>query len=229
MSEIQLVVFDCDGVLLDSEIVAAAGELEVYKEFGIEMSAAEFAERMAGMSAHDVRKTIEEDLGHALPDRVIPDSRKIVNAKVIAEAQMIEGADTVLDQFDQARCICSNAPPERLKQALTRVGLYDKFRPYVFSAQDSEPHMFKPKPDLFLRALNEFSVEPQQAVVIEDSTHGIEGARRAGCRVIGFTGATHTYPGHADQLTDAGAETVISRMRDLPGVIEALGAWGGIV
>lgn len=229
MSEIQLVIFDCDGVLIDSEIVAAAAELEVYKEFGIELSVAEFAERMAGMSSHDVRKTIEEDLGHALPDRVIPDSRKLVNEKVIAEAQLIEGASDVLDQFDQARCICSNSPPERLKQVLSRVGLHDKFRPYVFSAQDNEPPLFKPKPDIFLRALKEFSVEPGQAVVIEDSTHGVEGARRAGCRVIGFTGATHTYPGHADQLTDAGAETVISRMRDLPGVIEALGAWGGIV
>ncbi len=228
MADIQLVIFDCDGVLIDSEIVAAAAELEIYKEFGVEMSAAEFAERMAGMSAHDVRKTVEEDLGQALPDRVIPDSRKLVNEKVIAEAQMIVGADTVLDQLDQARCICSNSPPERLKQTLTRVGLFDKFRPYVFSAQDIEPHVFKPEPDVFLRALKEFSVEPAQSIVIEDSTHGIEGARRAGCRVIGFTGASHTYPGHADQLTEAGAETVISRMSDLPGIVEALSGWGGI-
>jgi beta-phosphoglucomutase-like phosphatase (HAD superfamily) len=63
--------------------------------------------------------------------------------------------------------------------------------------------------------------------VIEDSTHGIHGAKAAGMRVVGFTGASHTYPSHADRLTDAGAETVISRMMDLPAVIAALGEWAG--
>ena len=107
MSGIELVIFDCDGVLLDSEIVAAAGELEVYKEFGVEMTVHEFAERMAGMSAHDVRKAIEEDLGHDLPDRVIPETRKLVNEKVIAQAQIIPGVEEMLDRLDQPRCICS--------------------------------------------------------------------------------------------------------------------------
>jgi len=226
--EIQLVIFDCDGVLIDSEIVAAAAELEVYSEFGVEMTVSDFAARMAGMSSHDVRKTIETDLGVDLPDRVIPDSRKLVNEKVVAEAKLIPDADTVLDLLDQARCICSNSPPERLKQVLSRLGLYDRFRPFVFSAQETEPPIFKPKPDIFHKALDDFKVEPSQALVVEDSVHGIEGARRAGCRVIGFTGATHTYAGHSDQLIEAGAETVISRMKDLPGLVEAFGEWSGL-
>ncbi|MDJ0613703.1 MAG: HAD family phosphatase [Rhizobiaceae bacterium] len=227
--EIQLVIFDCDGVLIDSEIVAAAAELEVYSEFGVEMDIHEFSQRMAGLSAHDVRKAIETDLGMELPDRVIPETRKLVNEKVIAEAQLIPGADTVLDLLDQARCICSNSPPERLKQVLTRVGLHDKFRPYVFSAQEVDPPLFKPRPDIFLKALKEFEVSPQDTIVVEDSVPGVEGARRAGCRVIGFTGATHSYRGHSDQLIDAGAETVISRMGDLPGVVEAFGHWSGVI
>ena len=228
MTQIELVIFDCDGVLIDSEIVAAAAELEVYKEFGIEMTPAEFAERCAGMSAYDVKKHIEEELGFELPDRVIPDTRKLVNAKVIAEAQLIEGADAVLDLLDQARCVCSNSPPERLEQVLTRVGLYDRFRPYVFSAQEVDPPVFKPKPDLFLRAFEEFAVKPDQVIVVEDSVHGVEGAITAGARVVGFTGATHTFPGHADQLLEAGAETAISRMADLPAVVEAFGEWNGV-
>ncbi len=227
MAEIQLVIFDCDGVLLDSEIVAAAAELEVYKEFGVDMAPLDFAIRMAGMSSHHVRKTIEDDLGIDLPDRVIPDSRKLVNEKVIGEAQLITDADTVLDLLDQARCICSNAPPERLKQTLSRVGLHDRFRPYVFSAQDTDPPLFKPKPDIFLKAIEAFEIKPAETVVVEDSVHGVEAGIAAGARVIGFTGASHTWHGHAQQLQDAGAEVAISRLSDLPGIIAAFAEWDG--
>jgi len=72
-------------------------------------------------------------------------------------------------------------------------------------------------------------VSPDRAVVVEDSVHGVHAARAAGMRVIGFTGASHTYPAHADRLTDAGAETAISRMSDLPGVVAALAEWEGVL
>jgi len=78
---------------------------------------------------------------------------------------------------------------------------------------------------VFLYAAKQFGVDPKDVIVIEDSAHGIQGARAAGMRVIGFTGGAHTYPGHADKLTDAGAETVIHRHKDLPSVIEALSVW----
>lgn len=228
MAEIELVIFDCDGVLVDSEVVAAQAELEVYSRYGIEMEPAEFAERLAGMSSYAVKKYMEEALGHDLPDSVIPETRELVNEKTSREAALIEGADTVLDLFDQARCICSNAPPERLQHVLSRLGLYDRFRPYVFSAQDTDPPIFKPHPDLFHRAFEEFGVRAEQTLVIEDSVHGIEGARAAGARVIGFTGASHTHPRHSDQLIEAGAETVIRRFSDLPDMIDAFGRWGGL-
>lgn len=228
MSKIQLVIFDCDGVLLDSEIVAAAGELEVYSEYGVNLEPQEFCERFAGMDSYAVKAGIEQELGRELPDKVIAETRAAVNEKVVNEARLIKGADTVLDMLDQARCVCSNAPPERLKKALTKVGLYDKFRPYVFSAQETDPPVFKPKPDLILRAIKEFELKAYEAIVVEDSVHGISAAKRAGTRVIGFTGASHTYPTHADELIDAGAETVISRLSELPAIIEAFSAWGGL-
>ena len=83
----------------------------------------------------------------------------------------------------------------------------------------------KPAPDVFLHGCKEFGVEPSRALVIEDSVHGVSGAVSAGCRVIGFTGASHSYPGHADALTEAGATTVISRFKDLAATIEALAHW----
>ena len=228
MPELQLVIFDCDGVLMDSEIVAAQAELEIYREYGIEMEVEEFCIRFAGKDSILVKQAIEEDLGHPLPENVVDRTHENVNEKCGSEAKMISGADRVLDQFDQARCICSNSPQIRLKTMLGRVGLYDRFRPYVFSAQDHEPPIFKPKPDLILKALEEFGVKPKETVVIEDSAHGIGAAVAAGTRVIGFTGASHTYPAHADELIEAGAETVISRLTDLPGIVEAFGNWGGM-
>jgi len=80
---------------------------------------------------------------------------------------------------------------------------------------------------LILRAIKEFELKPEEAIVIEDSVHGITAAKSAGTRVVGFTGASHTYPTHADELIDAGAETVISRLSELPAIIEAFSAWGG--
>ena len=228
MAEIQLVIFDCDGVLMDSEIVAAAAELEVYKEYGVEMTPLEFAERFAGKDSAASLTDIEAELGRSLPDDIIERIRDNVSKKCGAEAQMIIGADSVLDQLDQARCICSNGPQDKMKVMLSRVGLYDKFRPYIFSAKDFDPPKHKPLPDLIFKALEEFSVSARECVVVEDSVHGIGAARAAGTRVIGFTGATHSYPSHGDELVDAGAETVINRLSDLPAVIEALTTWGGI-
>ncbi len=225
MAEIELVIFDCDGVLMDSETVAAAAELEVYKEYGVEMDVAEFAARYAGKDSALTVRDMEEELGHALPDDLIQKIRANVTAKCGLEAKMIEGADIMLDQLDQARCICSNGPQEKMRHMLDRVGLYDRFRPYVFSAKDFDPPKHKPMPDIFLHALEEFSVRPGQALVVEDSVHGIAGARAAGTRVVGFTGASHTFPGHADQLIDAGAETVINRLSDLPAVVGAFAQW----
>jgi len=228
MTEIELIIFDCDGVLMDSEIVAAAAELEIYSEFGVEMEPQEFAQRFAGKDSALIKLDMEAELGRALPEDTMKKIHANVEAMCGKEARMIKGADTVLDKLDQARCICSNGPQQKMKQMLGRVGLYDKFRPYIFSAKDFDPPKHKPQPDLILKALTEFELTSQQAIVIEDSIHGIAAAKAAGTRVIGFTGASHTYSTHADELIDAGAETVISRFSDLPGIIKALSNWSGM-
>ncbi len=228
MSEIQLVIFDCDGVLIDSEIVAAAAELEIYKTFGLEMDVAEFSAKTAGLSSPDVKLKVEEELEMQLPDRVIEETKAAVHEKVIHEAKMIEGADTVLDLLDQARCVCSNSPSDRLERVLGRLGLYDRFRPYVFSAYDFDPPRSKPRPDLHKKAVGAFDAEAGKTVIIEDSVPGVSAGVAAGCRVIGFTGASHSFAGHADLLVEAGAETVVSRLADVPAVVEAFARWEGV-
>ena len=227
MPEIKLVIFDCDGVLVDSEIIAAKIEAETYRGLGYEIENEEFAIRFAGSSSTDIRAEIEKELNFSFPDKVISGISGKIDEAVRNEVKIIPGADEMLDMFDQPRCICSNSPSNRLKDMLTRVKLYDRFRPYIFSAKDFNPPANKPKPDVFLKALKEFDVKPEEAIVVEDSSHGVTAARAAGVRVIGFTGGSHTWHGHADILTESGAETVIKSFRHLPALIEAFGDWGG--
>ncbi|MEM7461413.1 MAG: HAD family phosphatase [Pseudomonadota bacterium] len=228
MTEIKLIIFDCDGVLVDSEYLAAKHELQTYSAFGFEMSVEQFAAEFAGMSSDLVFKEVEERLGRNLPEDLLEKMQNELDDVLKSEVEMIEGADSVLDRFDLPRCICSNSGPERLKIMLQKTGLYDRFRPYIFSSRDLKPHAPKPKPDIFLKAIDEFGVNPAEALVVEDSVHGVMAARLAGARIVGFTGGRHSYPAHGDQLQDAGAETVIAGFGSLPAVVDAFSEWAGI-
>ncbi|MCP4120621.1 MAG: HAD family phosphatase [Bacteroidetes bacterium] len=229
MAEIKLVIFDCDGVLIDSETIAAKAELSVYSRYGLKIDTEEFAQRFAGSSSVDILKQLEPELDLPVSASMLDEIHAAVDEQCAKQAQMIPDADIVLDLFDQPRCICSNSPQHRLKAMLSRVGLHDRFKPYIFSSKDFEPPRNKPKPDVFLKALEEFKVDGHSTVVVEDSVHGVAAGVAAGIRIIGFTGASHTYPGHGDALVSAGAETVIRRLKDLPATIEAFRQWENFV
>ncbi|WP_102959887.1 HAD family hydrolase [Mangrovicella endophytica] len=225
MPALSLVIFDCDGVLVDSEIVAARVEVEMLKEVGIEFEAHEFSTRFAGLTWPRIMELLTEETGVRFREGFAKDTDKAIDEALASSVEMIASAADILERFDQPRCICSNSTTERLKMELQRVELWDRFRPYVFSALEVGTRKGKPAPDVYLYACKEFGVAPREAIVIEDSVHGVTAAAAAGCRVVGFTGASHTYAGHAEALTDAGAETVISRLADFPAVIEAFAEW----
>jgi len=221
----QLVIFDCDGVLIDSEIIAAEVEAEAYRKLGFDVSVTEYCARFSGLSHDRIRELVEEELGHAVPDGFDDERYAAFRARMDMDLKMIEGAHDVLDAIDYPRCICSNSQADYLRTYLSKFDLFDRFRPYVFSARDVRDGKTKPEPDVFLHAADEFEADPGACCVIEDSAHGVTAAKAAGMRVIGFTGASHTFPGHADALTDAGAETVVNRLKDVPATIEALRVW----
>ncbi|MEM8749357.1 MAG: HAD family phosphatase [Pseudomonadota bacterium] len=225
MPACELVIFDCDGTLMDSELIAAEVETAALEPYGIKMSALEFTRKFAGTSSETVQSVIEEEIGRALPDDHIKQVKQKMNERLWREVKCVDGAHALLDNLDQPRCICSNAGLDKLKIELTRGELWDRFRPFVYSARDIEGVDRKPRPDIFLHAAKEFNVAAERVAVVEDSVAGIEGARRAGMRVIGFTGGSHTYRGHADVLTDAGAETVVSRLSEIPAVVAAFEHW----
>ncbi|CAN7200923.1 MULTISPECIES: HAD family hydrolase [Neorhizobium] len=227
MSSFDLIIFDCDGVLVDSEIIAAQVESRLLTEAGYPISVEEMGERFAGMTWKNILLAVEKEADIPLSASLLDKSETILDARLARDVKIIDGVKFALARLTTQRCICSNSSTHRLDVMLEKVGLKPYFAPHIYSAKDLGPDRVKPKPDIFLHAAEQFKVSPEKCLVIEDSTHGVHGAKAAGMRVVGFTGASHTYPSHADRLTDAGAETVISRMMDLPAVIAALGEWAG--
>ncbi|KAA0699768.1 HAD family hydrolase [Neorhizobium sp. P12A] len=223
-----LIIFDCDGVLVDSEIIAADVESKLLTEAGYPIGAEEMGERFAGMTWRNILLQIEREASIPLSATLLDKSEKILDVRLANEVKAIPGIPLALSRLDMPRCICSNSSSERLDMMLGKVGLKQLFAPHIYSAKDLGPDRAKPKPDIFLYGAEQFDMPPSQVIVVEDSVHGVHAARAAGMRVIGFTGASHTYPSHADRLTDAGAETVIARMADLPGVVAALAEWDGV-
>jgi HAD superfamily hydrolase (TIGR01509 family) len=225
MTQPELVIFDCDGVLVDSEIIAARVEAELLTAAGYEISPEELAETYAGLTFKDIMLRIEEKSKIPFQASLIDRAEVLVDRRLASEVRAIDGAHEAAATVTVKRCICSNSRTERLDMMLTRTRLKPFFEGRIFSALETPSGKPKPAPDVFLFAAGKMNAEPARTFVIEDSVHGIAGAKAAGMRAIGFTGAAHTYPGHADRLTDAGAETVIRRWADLKWTIAALAMW----
>lgn len=225
MPKPDLVIFDCDGTLVDSEIIAARVDVELLAEAGVAIEVEDYAARYAGLTFTEAVLKIEQEYKVPLQASIIDRSKAILDRRLPAEVQAIEGARMAVLGVKGKKCVCSNSASERLQGMLGRAGLLALFGDNVFSARALPSRKPKPAPDIFLHAASKMGADPKNSFAIEDSVHGVHGARAAGMRVIGFTGASHTWPGHADALTEAGAETVIRRFSDLAGVLAALSEW----
>lgn len=225
MTNPDLVIFDCDGVLVDSEIIAARIEAELLTAAGFEISAEEIAETYAGLTFKDILLKIEELSAIPFQATLIDQAEELVSRKLKNEVRAIDGVHEAVATVTAPHCICSNSTSERIEQMLERTHILPLFKGRIHSALETPSKKPKPSPDVFLHAASTYGANPANTFVIEDSVHGIAGAVSAGMRVIGFTGGAHSYPGHADALTEAGAETVIRRWPELKGVLSALSIW----
>ncbi|WP_315919313.1 HAD family hydrolase [Mesorhizobium sp. SP-1A] len=225
MTKPELVIFDCDGVLVDSEIVAARVEADLLTAAGYEISAEELAETYAGLTFKDILMAVEEKASIPFQISMIDQAEELVDQRLRRDVRAIDGVREAVAAVTMPRCICSNSRTERIEFMLEKTGLLPLFAGRIFSALETPTGKTKPAPDVFLYAADKMGADPAATFVIEDSVHGVAGARAAGMRVIGFTGASHSYPGHADALTEAGAETVIRRWAELKGVLAALSEW----
>ena len=168
-----LVIFDCDGVLIDSELLSARADRECLAECGIDLSVEEILERYTGISFAGMVADLEERHG-VLPADFADRHRMRLWPLFERELQAIPGVTAILDSLTCRICVASSGRPERLKHALSLVGLYDRFQPNIFSA--TEVRRGKPAPDLFLYAAERMGVMPERCVVVEDSMPGVTAA-----------------------------------------------------
>lgn len=210
----RLVIFDCDGVLVDSEPIACRVMARELTALGYPLTAEDCLERFTGVSMKTVMARVEADWGQALPAGFEDRLREKDFEAFRAELEPVPGVEEMLADLDIPRCVASSGAPEKIRFTLTVTGLIDAFEPHLFSAR-MVAHG-KPAPDLFLHAAERMATPPASCVVVEDSVAGIQAARSAGMRVLGFAGAGHAGPGYAEMLAAAGADAVFTRMSDLP-------------
>lgn len=223
----ELTIFDCDGVLINSEMIAARVESAAYKREGFEMEPLGFAEHFAGQTHAAIHAIIEEELGRKLDKDFQEKLAEAFLELADAELTAVAGVEDMLDRVEGPRCICSNSKSDYLQRYLSDVGLYERFAPHIFSASEVGTKASKPDPNVFMVAAQHFQVDPARCLVVEDSAFGVKAGVAAGMTVIGFVGADHSWPGHAEVLMAAGALTTVNRHADLAETILALGAWQG--
>jgi HAD superfamily hydrolase (TIGR01509 family) len=209
---LELVIFDCDGVLIDSERIAVRTDVKVLAKLGWTLTEAECIERFVGLSDKSIKAAIEAHLGCSLPDDWDAEFRSLYRDAFAAELAPVPGVVDALDRIPLPTCVASSSSHEKLGFTLGLTGLYERFAGRIFSAYDVARG--KPAPDLFLHAASRMGVAPAACAVVEDSRYGVEAARAAGMRAFGFAGGLTP----AAWLEGAGT-VVFSDMRELPGLL----------
>ena len=216
-----LVIFDCDGVLVDSEVISCRAHAETLTRHGYPITSDQVFDRFLGRSMRKTTLEIEAELGRPLPD----DFHTQVYAEIFrlfaASLEATPHIEQTLAAITTPMCVASSGPPEKISTSLNHVGLYDRFAPHIFSAVQVSNG--KPAPDLFLFAAEQMRTPPARCLVIEDSVAGVTGALAAGMLVFGYHGGSHCRPDTADTLRAAGAAATFDDMRQLPDLMAQMG------
>lgn len=215
VGDVELVIFDCDGVLVDSERIAVRLEVTLLGELGWELTEAEIVDRFVGVTDAAMRQAIEEHLGRPLPpdwdEQVTPRYR----AALDAELEAVEGIAVAHDAIAAAgiaTCVASSGSHEKMRFTLGLTGLYERFRGRIFSA--TEVDRGKPAPDLFLHAADRMGVEPAHCAVVEDSRPGVEAAVAAGMTPLAYAGGVTPR-----SRLEVDGVIVFEDMAELPGLL----------
>ncbi|MEE3660912.1 HAD-IA family hydrolase [Brenneria sp. g21c3] len=223
MNRPDLLIFDCDGVLIDSEIIGINLTRSLLKQHGVDIGLAEFAAEYSGLLWDDLINKVKSDKRIDIPASIHQDFYRALLKQFEEKLTRIPGSYEAISEIAARKCICSNSSTEQLNFTLALVGLTPLFSPNIFSAVDLGPGRSKPQPDIFLHAAEAMQATPGNTIVIEDSVHGVTGAKKAGMYVIGFTGGSHTYSNHQEKLRAAGADVVINSMHQLSNELARFG------
>jgi HAD superfamily hydrolase (TIGR01509 family) len=184
----QLVIFDCDGVLVDSEPISNRLLAEHLTAAGFATTTDESLERYMGGSFASMLEDIRERFGRDVPEGFSDRYHADLYATFDAELEAVAGIEAVLDGLEVATCVASSGAPERIRRVLRKTGLLERFEGRIFSAVEVDRG--KPAPDLFLYAASRMGVEPGRCAVVEDSPKGVEAGVAAGMAVFGYAGRT---------------------------------------
>jgi HAD superfamily hydrolase (TIGR01509 family) len=208
-----LVIFDCDGVLVDSELIFARVLAECLLAMDFPTTIEEAITLGFGKNRVTLGAAVESRFGRPLSDEFFETMRARTALVLERELQPIPGVEELLNALPLPRCVASNGHLERVRERLTLTRLLRFFDPHVFSA--IQVAAGKPAPDLFLFAAERLGVPPESCIVVEDSAAGVEAAIAAQMPVVGFCGGSHCPQDHADRLSAAGCSRVFARMPDL--------------
>jgi HAD superfamily hydrolase (TIGR01509 family) len=212
---LHLVIFDCDGVLVDSERLGHRAISEALRELGHRLSAGESERRFRGRRMSEILSEIRSDLGGRLPETFERDLRARMATLFCEQLRPTPGIQEVLDGLAVPYCTASNAPLEKIHMTLGVTGLLPRFTGRIFSAY--EIGAWKPDPGIYLHAARTMGMHPATCAVVEDSAAGVQAAAAAGMRVLGFAAS-----GHAAELAAHGA-TVFTDMAQLPTLLAIAG------
>ncbi len=214
------VIFDCDGVLVDSEIIASRVTLELLQPYGFDMALMEYARAFAGKTEEDIMEILREEYQLQLPADFTSRVRLAIDRALNDDLRAIPGAITTIEAIPLLKAVVSNSPLVRVIHSLKVANLTEHFGKKLYAAEMvSRP---KPYPDVYLYAAAQLQVQPADCLVVEDSFSGATAAKSAGMEVIGFLGASHIYNGHDLKLKEAGVHLTAKNMASLHALIQQL-------
>jgi HAD superfamily hydrolase (TIGR01509 family) len=205
------VIFDCDGVLVDSEVLALEVEIAVLREQGLTFDRADYVNRFMGLSYEAFHEVMDEEaekqIGRRIADDIRQDLANRLRQTMIEKLTAIPGAGEAVAGVTLPKAVASSSTREGLERKLRQVGLWEHFAPHVYSA--GHVAKAKPAPDLFLHAAAALDIAPSDCLVLEDSVNGVIGAKAAGMTVWGFLGGGHATDGLGERLLAAGAARLV--------------------
>ncbi|MCI4671291.1 MAG: HAD-IA family hydrolase [Bacteroidia bacterium] len=220
MKNIKHIIFDCDGVIVDSEILASKIAVEMLQPSGYKLSVAEHTRNFSGLKEHEILSQIEKNHGVSIPEDFMKNFVVAMRKAFVEELQAIDGMVNLIRGLDLPKSVVSNSLKEDVVRNTTKVGVLEEFEGRIFAA-DMVEHP-KPAPDLYLFALEKNGLNKDEAIVIEDSVPGVTAARAAGLYTIGFLGASHIFEGHKEKLLAAGAKDIAKNAIDLQEKLSSL-------
>lgn len=222
MLTMKLVIFDCDGVLVDSEALLIDAELAFLQQHGLQFTVEDYIDQFMGIPVSDwFAKTsalLSEKKGVPISREFFNPLEELITGKLNEELQAITGALEAISTLKHPKCVASSSSIGTLNSKLTHTSLFEHFSPHIFSTQLVKQG--KPAPDLFLHAASKLNVSPADCVVVEDSANGVIAGKRAGMQVIGFTGGSHCPPGHDCALLSKGADAIATDFSDIVALLD---------